>query len=306
MLRNTLLLLFAAVLLTSCTPTGSVDHESVASPEVAAQPDIGPGTVTSADGVEIAYTVHHIGDPNLVLIHGWMCDQSYWAEQVPVLAEAAFGVVTVDLAGHGDSGSDRQAWTTASLGVDVKAVLEQLQLERVILVGHSMGGRVALEVARLLPGRVIGIIGVDTLQNADAKLDPDQAEAMLAGFANDFVAACDGFVRSMFGATADTVMIDKIAADMCAGPGLVGTALLRDYVAYDTAAAMQAVGVPVHCVNTDKWPTDAAANQKYCDFNVTIIPGVGHFLMQEAPDQLSTALIETVRGIIDQDQPGTE
>jgi pimeloyl-ACP methyl ester carboxylesterase len=305
MLRNTLLVLFVAFLLSSCTPTGSTVPE-VASPEASVQPVIGPGTVTSADGVEIAYTTHRIGDPSLVLVHGWMCDQSYWEEQVPVLAEAALGVVTVDLAGHGESGSDRQEWTTASLGIDVKAVIEQLRLERVIVVGHSMGGRVALEAARLLPGRVIGIIGVDTLHNADARQDPDQTEAMLAGFTNDFTASCNGFVRSMFGTTTDTVMIDKIVADMCAGPGPIGTALLRDYVAFDTAAAMEAAGVPVRCVNADKWPTDAAANQKYCDFEVTIISGAGHFLMQEAPAQLSTALIETVHGIINQIQPGTE
>ena len=70
------------------------------------EPVTGPGTVASADGVEITYTVHRIAAPSLVLVHGWMCDQSYWDEQVPVLAEA-FGVVTVDLAGHGASGVNR-------------------------------------------------------------------------------------------------------------------------------------------------------------------------------------------------------
>jgi pimeloyl-ACP methyl ester carboxylesterase len=93
---------------------------------------------------------------------------------------------------------------------------------------------------------------------------------------------------------------------MCAGPGPVGAGLLSDYVGYDTAAAMQAAGVPVRCINADKWPTDAAANRKYCDFEVTIIPGAGHFLMQEAPVQLNTALIQTVRSMIHQDQPGSE
>ena len=56
-------------------------------------PVTGPGTTKSTDGVEIAYTVHRIGEPNLVLVHGWMCNQSYWDEQVPTLAEGS-GVVT--------------------------------------------------------------------------------------------------------------------------------------------------------------------------------------------------------------------
>jgi pimeloyl-ACP methyl ester carboxylesterase len=169
-----------------------------------------------------------------------------------------------------------------------------------------MGGRVGLEAARLLPGTVIGVIGVDTLHDADAKLGSDQAEAFLAGFENDFAATCDGFVRPMFGANADTVLIDQIAADMCAGPGPVGAALLRDYVAYDTAAAMHAAGVPVRSVNADRWPTNATANRQYCDFEVTILPGVGHFLMQEAPDQLIAALSDTVLDIVNSEEPGAE
>jgi len=292
MLNKPTLMLLAMVLLVSCAPGPSIDSEKVAT-----FPAVGPGMVASADGIEIAYTVHRIADPTLVLVHGWMCDQSYWQQQVPALAEQ-FGVVTVDLAGHGSSGSDRQSWTIESLGHDVEAVIEHLQLDRVIVVGHSMGGRVALEAARLLPGTVIGVIGVDTLQNADEKIDPDQAEALLSGLENDFAATCDPFVRAMFGANADTAIIDRIAVDMCAGPGAIGAGLLRDYLAYDMPAAMQAAGVPVRCVNSDKWPTNAAANRQYCDFAVTILPGFGHFLMQEAPDQLNAALSDTVLDIL--------
>lgn len=305
MLRNAIFVLLAVILVASCTPGQSTDPGEAVSPNLVADPAVGPGTVTVADGVEIAYTAYRIGDPNLVLVHGWMCDQSYWQRQVPMLAEH-LGVVTVDLAGHGSSGADRQVWTIESLGRDVKAVVDHLHLERVIVVGHSMGGRVGLEVARLLPGAVIGVIGVDSLHNADAKLDSDQTEAFLAGFENDFAATCDGFVRAMFGANADAVIIDQIAADMCAGPGPVGTALLRDYVAYDTAAAMQAAGVPVRCVNADKWPTNATANRQYCDFEVTILPGFGHFLMQEAPDQLNAALSDTVLDIVNSEDMSTE
>jgi len=82
------------------------------------------------------------------------------------------------------------------------------------------------------------------------------------------------------------------------GPGEVGTGLLRSYIGWDQAAAMRAASVPVRCVNADKWPTNTAANRHYCDFDVTIIPGVGHFLMQEAPDQLNTALVDTVLSIV--------
>lgn len=253
-------------------------------------------SVEAPDGVEIAATVHSNGQPAVVLVHGWMCDQSYWEAQVPALSEH-FGVVTIDLAGHGFSGTDRQAWTIASLGEDVAAVISHLQLKNVVVIGHSMGGRVGLETARLLPGTVIGVIGVDTLHDADQEWDPEEVGGLLAGFETDFEATCQGFVQSMFGERASVGTMDQITADMCGGPGEIGAALIQDYTAYDLAAALRAARVPIRSINADKWPTNVSANQKYADFDAVVLNGYGHFLMQEAPAELNEALIETVMTI---------
>ena len=193
-------------------------------------PPTGPVTVQAPDGVDIAATVHSLGQPTVVLVHGWMCDQTYWEAQIPALAEN-FGVVTVDLAGHGLSGTDRKSWTIASLGQDAATVITHLRLTDAIVIGHSMGGRVGLEVARLLPGTVIGVIGVDTLQDADATTDPEEMEALFSELENDFAATCGGLVRSMAAEGTDSALIDHIASDMCSGPGEIGAALIRDYVA---------------------------------------------------------------------------
>ena len=294
MLNRITLVLFLCALIPACS--GPQDQEQTTDVVEAPAPATGPLTVQAPDGVEIAATVHSIGTPTLVLVHGWICITCPSLYFLAALSEH-FGVVTVDVAGHGLSGTDRQNWTIASLGEDVAAVISHRQLENVIVIGHSMGGRVGLEVARLLPGIVVGIIGVDTLQDADQEWDPKEAEAILAGFEQDFVGACDPFVRSMFGEAADSALIDQIAADMCGGPGHIGAALLRDYIEYDLAAALQDAGVPIRCVNADKWPTNPEANQKYADFEATILTGYGHFLMQEAPEELNGALIYTVAAL---------
>ena len=253
----------------------------------------GPIEVGAPDGVEIAVTIHNTGQPTVVLVHGWMCDQTYWDLQAPALS-GHYGVVTVDLAGHGLSGTGRQAWTITSLGEDIATVISQLELKEVVVIGHSMGGRVGLEVARLLPETVFGVIGVDTFHNADFAWDPEEGGRLLAGLETDFAATCDGFVRSMFGEQASEVVINEITTDMCSGPGDIGAALIRDYAAYDLAAALQAAHVPVRSINADKWPTNVTANRKYADFEIVILNGYGHFLMQEAPGELSDALIEAV------------
>src|ERR1700738_1543869 len=71
-------------------------------------------------------------------------------------------VVRVDLAGHGASGFGRDRWTVASFADDVVAALDAMALGRVILIGHSLGGRGVVAAAQRLGPRVLGVIGVDT------------------------------------------------------------------------------------------------------------------------------------------------
>jgi pimeloyl-ACP methyl ester carboxylesterase len=82
-----------------------------------------PRVAESADGVPISYEVHGTGEPTVVFIHGWSCDERYWREQMPVFAEQ-HRVVVIDLAGHGHSGLGRETYTTEAFGEDVKTVLD--------------------------------------------------------------------------------------------------------------------------------------------------------------------------------------
>src|SRR6185369_17486212 len=80
-------------------------------------------TARSADGVAIRYHVEGTGEPTVVLVHGWALDRHVWDGQAPQLAKRQ-RVVTLDLAGHGESGRERSDWTMAAFGQDVKAVVD--------------------------------------------------------------------------------------------------------------------------------------------------------------------------------------
>ncbi len=108
-------------------------------------------TVRAEDGLRIVCEVRGKGDTALVFLHGWCGDREYWKHHVDVFA-ADYRVVTVDQAGHGESGKDRKNWTVAGLAGDVEALVKALGLKRVILIGHSMGGPVSLMAARRMPG----------------------------------------------------------------------------------------------------------------------------------------------------------
>src|SRR6478672_3254341 len=108
---------------------------------------------TSADGVAIHYEVYQKSSPVLLFVHGWCCDRSYWQKQIAHFS-AQYGVVTMDLAGHGDSGLERAAWTIPAFAEDVVAVVKALDLTQVILIGHAYSGAVIVEAALRLPTRV--------------------------------------------------------------------------------------------------------------------------------------------------------
>ena len=143
------------------------------------------GAATARDGVDIHYEAMGSGSPTLLFIHGWNCDRRYWAGQLAYFAEK-HQVVAIDLAGHGESGLQRTEWTISQFGADVASVADQLALDDVILVGHSMGGPVALEAARQLEGRVKTIIGADTLNDVSITFPEEQLNGMLAATETDF------------------------------------------------------------------------------------------------------------------------
>ena len=171
----------------------------------------------STDGVRIAYEVRGKGSPALVFVHGWSCNRSFWADQMEPFSRQ-FTVVAVDLAGHGDSGRNRERWTIQSYGEDVAAVVKKLDLKRVILIGHSMGGDVIPEAALRLPGRVVGLIWLDTYKKLGKGRTPEEVQAFIAKLSPNFPEATRDLVRSMFVNTSDPALVERVALVMSSAP----------------------------------------------------------------------------------------
>ncbi|MBU1626772.1 alpha/beta hydrolase, partial [bacterium] len=125
-------------------------------------------SVAAFDGNAIVYSTQGEGSPAYVFIHGWCCDRSHMEAYLERYSEH-HRVVTIDLPGHGQSGKKKRKWSTNSYGRDVRAVLHKLDLQEIILIGHSMGGPVSIETARMEPDRIIGIIGIDTFHDLSRK-----------------------------------------------------------------------------------------------------------------------------------------
>lgn len=261
-----------------------------------------PRVAVSADGVPISYEVSGAGEPALVFVHGWSCDARYWREQVPHFAQH-HRVITLDLAGHGHSGAGRERCTMASFGQDVRAVVEASGSRRVVLIGHSMGGPVIAEAARLMPDLVVGLIGVDTLEDVEYRMTREELDGLMAPLKADFRAGSRGFVAGMFAPGTDPELREWVLADMSSAPPAIALSAMEEmmmqYVTGEAAAVFEAIRIPVMTVNGDLWPVNAEANRRHmAAFDAVILEGADHFLMMDRPQEFNRALERVIQMIM--------
>lgn len=129
------------------------------------------GTFTF-DGLSINYLDEGAGDQAVVFVHGFPFRASMWEPQIPVAVEAGRRVVVPDLPGFGSSAvpADRSEYSIDRYADLVAALVGELDLGPVVLVGLSMGGYIALAVARRHPEMLAGLVLADT------RPDPDTPE----------------------------------------------------------------------------------------------------------------------------------
>ena len=252
------------------------------------------GVMRAPDGVAIAYDVRGRGDTALVFVHCWACNRSFWRHQLDRFADR-YRVVSLDLPGHGASGADRDQWNIEGLAGDVETLIGALDLRRVILVGHSMGGPVSLAAARRMPNRVVGIACVDTLHNAEFEWEDGMAEQLARKLDSDFEGTMAGLIFQLFPPKAEPEVVQEVVNKATSADKDAVLALIRAFPHADQRSAFSQANVPIRCVNSQPLPpmippTAIGINRRYADFDANILEGVGHYPMLEKPDAFNELL----------------
>jgi len=261
-----------------------------------------PQVAFSKDSTPISYEVYGAGEPTLMFVHGWSCDSRYWRMQIDQFAKK-YRVVVLDLAGHGHSGLTRGRYSMRAFGEDVMAVAEATNSTSTILIGHSMGGAVIAEAARLMPERVIGLIGVDTLDNIEYSMTRAELDLMLAPMVDDFRGESRNFVAGMLLPGTDQQIREWVLADISSAPPFVALSameeMLSQYITGEAARIFDGIQAPVICVNGDLWPVDVEANRRHMrSFDVITLKDADHFLMLDRPYAFNQALEQAVHAIL--------
>lgn len=267
--------------------------------------------ISPAGNVSIAYHVAGNQDPTVLFVHGWMCDRTYWEEQVDYFSDR-FRVVTVDLAGHGESGLDRSDWSLEAYAQDVVAVADALESDQLVLVGHSSGGPIVTEAARRLDGQVAGIVGVDTFFDSWAQNVQEYLADLIADLREDFRdRAVEWVTDTMFLPGADSSFARQIARDMASGPKEVGVQSMQGTARWldgNYPEILSTFEIPVGIIQSELYSdllsTVDSVGTANGPLRIRLIPGTGHFLMQERPEAFNRALEAMLRDWTDGSRAG--
>jgi pimeloyl-ACP methyl ester carboxylesterase len=254
-------------------------------------------TCPAPDGVTIVYSAAGAGEPALVFVHGGLADRGFWDGQLLEFA-ARHRTIALDLAGHGESGTNRKAWSIPAFGADVKAVVEAEKARSVIIFGNSLGGPVAVEAALLLPGRVLGVVGVDTFQGIDYTITAEDVRERARSFGSDYAGALKRMVGVLFHKDADPAVVADAEKRMSGMPPAIAREIFLGMAGYDLGASVSRLTVPLRAINGDLYPTDIAANRQVkADFDAVIMEHMGHYPMLERPGEFNGLVAEMIAAL---------
>jgi len=280
---------FTAIVLLSYTITSC--HNGNRPPDMVRTDSV---TAIHNNGVNIAFTDTGTNDTTLLFVHGWAINKSYWSNQVAYFGKH-YRVVTIDLPGFGKSGKNRDKWGTPQYAGDVDSVIKELDLKKVILIGHSMAGDIVLQAAIDNPEKVIGVVGVDNFKNIGKPEDPKAKEEMVAAIAqmrkNFIGVATQWFNQQLFSPTTSPEIKKRVMDDVAQTDTTIAVNAMEQGQDFDELVKLAEANKTLYLINSDVTPTDTSyITAQKLRARVYYTKGTGHFAMIESPEEFNKDL----------------
>lgn len=260
------------------------------------------GMITSSDGSSIDYTISGSGVPTLVFVHGGLgCDKKVWQAQMDYFKDM-YQVVALSLAGHGRSSSNRSIYTVESFGKDVASVVNELKLEKVILIGHSMGGLITIEAAQNLQNKVIGIIGLDCLNDFEFIWPDESMKGFLDWFETDTEEKVGNYIRGMFTQESDSTLVELTVNQFSSVDTSVFFSELENWMQYQNEtflSAVQKLVVPITVIQNGDNIIKEETNRKYnAGFTGVEMDSLLHFFIISYPELVNAEIESAIQGLL--------
>jgi len=255
-------------------------------------------TFITRDGVRLAYADTDPGNidrPSLLLLHGWCHERTSMAAQAAAFRNT-HRVVSVDLRGFGESDAPQQEYTMEAYADDVAWLCEQLKLVKPVVVGHSMGGNIALELSLHHPHVPRAIVLLDTIVFPPPELAAlvDQMVAAVSG--TEYVAMANTILGSI-SLPSDTATRRQLTDALHAPHHVVLSAFRHHNTPRSGQEAASAWKRPIAYIAAASKPlADLTELQRVApQLQTARVLGVGHFFPQEDPAQCNAMIARFFR-----------
>jgi len=256
---------------------------------------------TTPDGITLDYDDHGAAGGAVLLVHGHPFNRSMWSPQLAALAAAGWRAVAPDLRGYGGSEVVAGKTTLEVFARDLVALLDHLGIERVVAAGLSMGGQIVMELARLYPHRLNGVVLAATFPQAETEDGRRRRAEMAARLERE---GMDGYARDVLPqmlsprtiASAPDTAAHVLAMMRSTSPAGAAAALRGRAERPDYAATLERLAVPALIVvgDEDAFTTRADAERMQAlvvGSRLVWMAGVGHMPNLERPGEFNAALV---------------
>lgn len=243
------------------------------------------------DGAKVHYTDYGAGENTLVFVHGWSCDETFWAAQASAFG-GKFHVITIDLPGHGQSDKPRIRYTMDLHARAIDAVLRDAKAKAATLIGHSNGTPVIRQFYRKFPEKTRALVIVD------GGLRPFGDKAMMEKFvatlkAPNYAETAGRMIDGMVSPIPDPALREKIKAAVLRTPQYVAASEMEGTLDPELWRPDK-ITVPVLMILAQQpaWTPEYEnfVRGLVSDLDYQMWEGVSHFLMMEKPNEFNAAV----------------
>jgi pimeloyl-ACP methyl ester carboxylesterase len=243
------------------------------------------------NGLRLYYERAGSGEPELLFVHGWCCDRTAFRPQFEHFAHT-HTVTALDLRGCGESDRPADGYTIPDFADDVARFCAVVDIERPVVIGHSLGGMIAVELAARHPSVPSALVLDDP-----GPIDPlPETVEFFREFAEQLEGSSGEEVRRLYvedmGAL-DEELAQWIADLMCGVPLPIAAAVIHGVNAWNGVGALAECTVPTLMLRSalGASPDGVRLRAIKPDLQVGITVGAGHFHQLEVPEQVN-AMIE--------------
>jgi pimeloyl-ACP methyl ester carboxylesterase len=233
------------------------------------------------------------GEPQVLFLHSFAGDCSHWAPVLEHLAPRQ-RVVAFDFSGHGLSPAARGRYSIKRLAQDVLTVANSQNLEKFVLVGHSLGAFVAAEFAAAGPHRVRQLILVDA-PPAPGALPPDVMKQFRAALEQEPYAAIEQYWKQQPFVNSRPETQRRLLLSLHRLARNAAIELTEDLLDYDATQALRQYDGPKYAIVAHANDTPLSLQHAVPDIEYSVIEGTGHWIHLDRPIEFIAALERLLR-----------